>query len=156
MAKQKSIFVCNSCGRSASQWFGKCPSCGQWGTCIEEFAYKTEKATPLVHTLSPSAHAPIAINDITTTEEPRINLNNGELNRVLGGGLVKGSLVLIGGEPGIGKSTLILQTMLHLTDNTVLYVSGEESSRQLKFVPIGFRSKCSNWHCVCPICLLLI
>ncbi len=132
MAKQKSIFVCNSCGRSASQWFGKCPSCEQWGTCIEEFAYKTEKATPLVHTLSPSAHAPIAINDITTTEEPRINLNNGELNRVLGGGLVKGSLVLIGGEPGIGKSTLILQTMLHLTDNTVLYVSGEESSRQLK------------------------
>jgi DNA repair protein RadA/Sms len=132
MAKSKNVFVCKECGRTASQWFGKCPSCGNWDTCIEEIAIKNTKSTPLVHTNNNETHRPVSIVDINTTEDPRIDMGNGELNRVLGGGLVVGSLVLIGGEPGIGKSTLILQTMLHLQGQTVLYVSGEESARQLK------------------------
>ena len=132
MAKQKSIFVCNNCGRSASQWFGKCPSCGKWDTCVEELSFKSDKKQHLLHPTEQAAHKPTPITEITTSEDPRIDMQNSELNRVLGGGLVVGSLVLIGGEPGIGKSTLILQTMLRLQNKRVLYVSGEESARQLK------------------------
>jgi DNA repair protein RadA/Sms len=132
MAKQKSIFVCNHCGRSASQWFGKCPSCGNWDTCVEEVSFKTEKKPHLLHNTQQTAQKPIPITQIHTTEDPRIDMQNSELNRVLGGGLVVGSLVLIGGDPGIGKSTLILQSMLRLQNRRVLYVSGEESARQLK------------------------
>lgn len=132
MAKQKSIFVCNNCGRSASQWFGKCPSCGKWDTCVEELSFKNDKKQHLLHPTEQAAHKPTPITEITTSEDPRIDMQNSELNRVLGGGLVVGSLVLIGGEPGIGKSTLILQTMLRLQNKRVLYVSGEESARQLK------------------------
>lgn len=132
MAKQKSIFVCNNCGRSASQWFGKCPSCGKWDTCVEELSFKSDKKQHLLHPTEQATHKPTPITEITTSEDPRIDMQNNELNRVLGGGLVVGSLVLIGGEPGIGKSTLILQTMLRLQNKRVLYVSGEESARQLK------------------------
>ncbi|MEE0973470.1 MAG: DNA repair protein RadA [Paludibacteraceae bacterium] len=132
MAKQKSIFVCNSCGRSASQWFGKCPSCGKWDTCVEEVSIKNEKKSHLLSSAEQATHKPTPISQVATTQDARIDMQNGELNRVLGGGLVVGSLVLVGGEPGIGKSTLILQTMLRLKNERVLYVSGEESARQLK------------------------
>ncbi len=132
MAKTKTIYVCNNCGRSASQWFGKCPSCGQWDTCTEELSFKAEKSTTTLLNANNTQHRPILIQDVTTAEDPRIDMYNGELNRVLGGGLVSGSLVLIGGEPGIGKSTLILQTILRMHNRSVLYVSGEESCRQLK------------------------
>ena len=132
MAKQKSIFVCNSCGRSASQWFGKCPSCGKWDTCVEEVSIKNEKKSHLLSPTEQVTHKPTPISQVATTQDARIDMQNGELNRVLGGGLVVGSLVLVGGEPGIGKSTLILQTMLRLKNERVLYVSGEESARQLK------------------------
>ncbi len=132
MAKSKNIFVCKECGRTASQWFGKCPSCGMWDTCVEEIVVKNSKNTPLVSEGAHAAHQPTPIHKIDSKEDPRIDLQNNELNRVLGGGLVVGSLVLIGGEPGIGKSTLILQTLLQLSNQTILYVSGEESLHQLK------------------------
>ncbi len=134
MAKQKTAYVCNSCGYDSPKWIGRCPSCGEWNSFSE---VKLGRSV-----LSPSSSSdgfsmsmgssPVAMSKIATEDAPRINLKDNELNRVLGGGLVPGSLVLLGGEPGIGKSTLILQTVLGMHDTKVLYVSGEESARQLK------------------------
>ena len=128
--KEKSVFFCQSCGNESPKWFGKCPACGEWNTCRE---WKTEngKRKTLNSQLSP-LNSPLPIREITNAEEQRIVLPYGELNRVLGGGLVLGSLVLVGGEPGIGKSTLLLQTALRLTNKKVLYISGEESQTQIK------------------------
>ena len=128
--KEKSVFFCQSCGNESPKWFGKCPACGEWNTCRE---WKTEngKRKTLTSQLSP-LNSPLPIREITNAEEQRIVLPYGELNRVLGGGLVLGSLVLVGGEPGIGKSTLLLQTALRLTNKKVLYISGEESQTQIK------------------------
>ncbi len=133
MAKEKTIYVCTNCGQDSPKWVGKCPSCGAWNTYVEEVVRKeavTNKRP--VSGLEPMKSKPVTLNDIVGGDEPRIDMQDEELNRVLGGGLVPGSLVLLGGEPGIGKSTLILQTVLHLPDKRVLYVSGEESARQLK------------------------
>ena len=131
--KQKIAYVCESCGYDSPKWIGKCPSCGEWNTFQEVKLGKSVPATTGTDGFSMStASSPVAMSHITTDDEPRINLHDNELNRVLGGGLVPGSLVLLGGEPGIGKSTLILQTVLRLADKKVLYVSGEESARQLK------------------------
>jgi DNA repair protein RadA/Sms len=132
MAKDKVAYVCSSCGYDSPKWIGKCPACGEWNTFQE---YRVGKKTPA--TVSSEFRldvksSPISMSKIETEDEPRINMQDGELNRVLGGGLVPGSMTLLGGEPGIGKSTLILQTVMRLKGMKVLYVSGEESARQLK------------------------
>lgn len=135
MAKTKTVYVCSHCGADSPKWLGKCPNCGEWNTYVEEVVAKEVPSSkrPVPSGLSERGQArPVLLRDITAEKEDRLNMKDQELNRVLGGGLVKGSLVLIGGEPGIGKSTLVLQTILKLHDLKVLYVSGEESYRQLK------------------------
>lgn len=135
MAKTKTVYVCSNCGADSPKWLGKCPNCGEWNTYVEEVVAKEIPAAkrPVPSGLSERGQArPVLLRDITAEKEDRLDMKDQELNRVLGGGLVKGSLVLIGGEPGIGKSTLVLQTILKLHDLKVLYVSGEESYRQLK------------------------
>lgn len=135
MAKTKVAYFCQSCGFEAAKWLGKCPSCGQWNTFVEEVIEKDNKSVPNWKTASTTqqrANKPVQVADITFNEEHRILTPDNEFNRVLGGGIVAGSLVLIGGEPGIGKSTLMLQLALNMPGLKVLYVSGEESERQIK------------------------
>lgn len=135
MAKTKTVYVCSNCGADSPKWLGKCPNCGEWNTYVEEVVAKETPTAkrPVPSGLSERGQArAVLLRDITAEKEDRLDMKDQELNRVLGGGLVKGSLVLIGGEPGIGKSTLVLQTILKLHDLKVLYVSGEESYRQLK------------------------
>lgn len=134
MAKDKIQYVCSACGYDSPKWIGKCPACGEWNTFVEQKVggkKSFDKRLQFSADSAPTTKA-IRMSQIETNEEPRINLMDAELNRVLGGGLVPGSLTLLGGEPGIGKSTLILQTVLRLKGKTVLYVSGEESARQIK------------------------
>ena len=135
--KDKTVFVCTECGFDSPKWSGKCPSCGMWNTMVEKTirADKPSATTSLRKSasgLNEGTPQPETLDTIETTEEPRIDMLDAELNRVLGGGLVPGSIVLLGGEPGIGKSTLILQTVMQLQGQKVLYVSGEESARQIK------------------------
>lgn len=139
MSKQKSVFVCDYCGQESVRWVGKCPSCGRWNTMKEMHIIQEKPQSSALKMAMQAAgadniphHRPQPLSDINATQEPRMDLRDGELNRVLGGGLVPGSLVLLGGEPGIGKSTLILQTILGLSGKRILYVSGEESARQIK------------------------
>ncbi len=130
MAKAKTIYFCRNCGHQSGTWIGKCPSCGEWNTFDEEVISKpTTKDAGNINNIKT---VPIAVQDITSDKEERINTKSVELNRVLGGGLVKGSVVLFGGEPGIGKSTLLLQVALNITGKRVLYISGEESYQQIK------------------------
>lgn len=133
MAKLKSVYFCSQCGYESPKWMGKCPSCGEWSTFVEELVRK-DVTTKQEDTRSFQSvrSEPQQLREIRADEEPRIDLLDGELNRVLGGGLVPASVVLLGGEPGIGKSTLVLQTILKLSGLRTLYVSGEESARQLK------------------------
>lgn len=131
MAKVKSSYFCQSCGAQSPKWLGKCPACGEWNTYVEEIIQKEDKPS-WNSTSQQIANKPRAIHEITYNEEERVRTPDSELNRVLGGGIVPGSLVLIGGEPGIGKSTLMLQIALHLSSVKVLYVSGEESEQQIK------------------------
>lgn len=131
MAKTKTAWFCNSCGAQAPKWIGKCPSCNQWNTFVEE-VISLAGAEGQVYKKSSQSNKPISVSDVVTETEIRTPTGNGEFDRVLGGGLVAGSLVLIGGEPGIGKSTLMLQIALSLTHRKVLYVSGEESTSQIK------------------------
>ena len=135
--KDKTVFVCTECGFDSPKWSGKCPSCGMWNTMVEKTvrADKPSATTSLRKSasgLKDGTPQPETLDTIETSEEPRIDMRDAELNRVLGGGLVPGSIVLLGGEPGIGKSTLILQTVMQLKGQKVLYVSGEESARQIK------------------------
>ncbi|QTE36067.1 DNA repair protein RadA [Mucilaginibacter gossypii] len=135
MAKSKIAYFCQSCGFESPKWLGKCPSCQQWNTFVEEVIEKGNAAVPAWKPASTSqqrANKPVQVADITYTEEHRVPTPDKEFNRVLGGGIVPGSLVLIGGEPGIGKSTLMLQLALNMPNQKVLYVSGEESERQIK------------------------
>ncbi|MDR1679769.1 MAG: DNA repair protein RadA [Prevotellaceae bacterium] len=133
MAKTKSVFVCSNCGVEAAKWVGRCPSCGEWNSFVEEIVRKdSTQKTVYSPSNSKNAAKPLLLSDIAVENEPRINTHCGEFNRVLGGGLVPGSLVLIGGEPGIGKSTLVLQVVLNMQRRRTLYVSGEESAKQLK------------------------
>ena len=141
--KEKSVFFCKSCGNESPKWFGKCPACGEWNTCVEEkVSGKSEKLGVRSEELG-GMNVAVPIKEITNAEEQRIVLPFEELNRVLGGGLVLGSLVLVGGEPGIGKSTLLLQTALQLDGKKVLYISGEESQTQIKMRAdrIGIRNE---------------
>lgn len=135
MAKTKSVFVCQKCGAESAKWIGKCPSCGEWNSYSEEIIHKeTVSASKIPHNYSSESEKqkPILIENVVATNEKRIDTTSTEFNRVLGGGLVAGSLVLIGGEPGIGKSTLVLQIALRMKDRKILYVSGEESTNQIK------------------------
>lgn len=132
MAKEKTAYVCSSCGYDSPKWIGRCPSCGEWNTFVEVKLGKDSQQSVRQLSSRQNTSSPIHISRIDTNEVPRINMHDAEFNRVLGGGLVPGSLTLLGGEPGIGKSTLILQTVLHLTNLKILYVSGEESAQQIK------------------------
>lgn len=129
MAKAKgSVFFCGECGYESTKWLGKCPACGSWNTMLEQ---KKVSSVPSINSLT-YAHA-IPLADVTTTASGRVSSGIGELDRVLGGGIVPGSVTLLGGDPGIGKSTLLMQTAAELTkQGTVLYVTGEESASQLK------------------------
>ncbi|MBD8388338.1 DNA repair protein RadA [Dysgonomonas sp. BGC7] len=150
MAKLKSVYVCSNCGNDSPKWLGKCPVCGEWNTYVEEIISKDKSpAKGGLHPFETSKAKPLLLKDVETAEEPRINLHDAEFNRVLGGGLVPGSLVLIGGEPGIGKSTLILQTVLGLNSLKTLYISGEESARQLKLRADRINSNSENCFIVC-------
>ncbi len=132
MAKSKSVYICQNCGVDSPKWIGKCPSCGEWNSYVEEIVSKDAVQKFQIAGIEITKQKPILISDVETDEETRIDTGCGELNRVLGGGLVPGSLVLIGGEPGIGKSTLVLQVVLNLKGKRTLYISGEESVKQLK------------------------
>jgi DNA repair protein RadA/Sms len=134
MAKAKTSFFCQSCGHSAPKWLGKCPSCGEWNTFVEELVEQAVHPAEVWKTKgSPkSAAKPKLLNEVSFENLPKLTCSDPEFNRVLGGGIVPGSLVLIGGEPGIGKSTLLLQVALSLTQTRVLYVTGEESEQQIK------------------------
>ncbi len=130
MAKEKQVFFCKECGYESAKWLGQCPGCRQWNTFVEEKITVGAKSSSVKKTLV----APTSILKVTTADESRIKTDIGELDRVLGGGIVKGSLVLVGGDPGIGKSTILLQMCKKLVDKDVevLYVSGEESLSQIK------------------------
>ncbi len=134
MPKEKTLYLCTHCGHESLKWIGKCPACSQWNTFKETTIRKETTNTRSLHREGgdPFRSQPLLLSEIDATREPRIDLHDTELNRVLGGGLVPGSLVLLGGEPGIGKSTLVMQTIMQLEPLQVLYVSGEESARQLK------------------------
>jgi DNA repair protein RadA/Sms len=131
MAKIKTSFFCQNCGTQYSKWQGQCHACNEWNTIVEEVIQKEEKTNWKPTSEVKKAPKPLRIKDIDSTQEIRLDTSDGELNRVLGGGLVPGSLTLLGGEPGIGKSTLLLQIALKLPYKT-LYVSGEESQKQIK------------------------
>lgn len=131
MAKEKSIFFCSNCGNESPKWLGKCPACGEWNTYTEERMKVSKNARSLLPQSKLESH-PLKLSEIKQESLERLSMPSGELNRVLGGGLVPGSIILIGGEPGIGKSTLVLQNMIRIRSRKVLYVSGEESAQQLK------------------------
>lgn len=132
MAKKKTAFFCQNCGTHSAKWVGKCPSCGEWNTFVEEVVNGGKSESWEESGISPQQNQPKLISHIESGEEVRIKTGDNELDRVLGGGIVNGSMVLIGGEPGIGKSTLMLQVALQLDGLKILYVSGEESSQQIK------------------------
>ena len=156
MAKEKTVYVCSNCGQESPKWAGKCPSCGAWNTFVEEVVRKEPAAshrTAFTASAEGKRNKPVVLSDIVGSEEPRIDMHDDELNRVLGGGLVPGSLVLLGGEPGIGKSTLVLQTVLRMPERRILYVSGEESARQLKLRADRIRHNSSDCLIVCETSL---
>ena len=130
MAKSKNYWFCRECGYQSSSWLGRCPECGKFGT-FEEEVVKSEKLK-IKNDKAVSESVPKRLPDVTYSQTPRMSTQCGELDRVLGGGIVPGSLLLLGGEPGIGKSTLLLQTALSIVDRRLLYVSGEESEEQIK------------------------
>lgn len=131
MAKTKSIYVCQTCGTQAAKWIGRCAACGEWNTYVEEVLAPASSSHP-ASGVKKFTSRPKRLPEIQSEEITRILTGNGEFDRVLGGGVVPGSVMLIGGEPGIGKSTLVLQLALQLKGRKILYISGEESQQQLK------------------------
>ena len=132
MAKVKKAYFCKECGYEAPKWMGRCPACGEWNTFTEEIVARESGSVPAAMTSALPRSTPQRVGEIRSNDRPRLDLGNAEVNRVLGGGLVPGSLVLLGGEPGIGKSTLSLQIALADNGLKTLYVSGEESAEQIK------------------------
>lgn len=130
MSKIKTTFFCQNCGAQSPKWMGRCPSCNEWNTFVEEVVQKQSSVVSIKKSLK--TNTPQKITEISLAPDQRINTNSQELDRVLGGGLVPGSVVLIGGEPGIGKSTLLLQIALNIKNAKVLYITGEESDQQLR------------------------
>lgn len=157
MAKDKTMYVCENCGQESPKWIGKCPACGQWNT-FKEIKVCSSVSAPSrginagtsIQNKGREAAKVLRLKDISAHDDPRIDMNDAELNRVLGGGLVPGSIVLLGGEPGIGKSTLSLQTMLNISDKRILYVSGEESAHQLKMRAERIMAKKSTDNVMMP------
>ncbi|GDX52391.1 DNA repair protein RadA [Bacteroidota bacterium] len=132
MSKVRTVFYCSNCGAQAAKWIGKCPSCNEWNTYVEEVVEREKTSTPWKKKEKHEAAKPKTIQDIKPIPEERIITPDNELNRVLGGGIVPGSVILVGGEPGIGKSTLLLQLALRMEGVKVLYLSGEESDHQIR------------------------
>ncbi|RIH65667.1 DNA repair protein RadA [Mariniphaga sediminis] len=130
MAQAKTVYICQNCGTQSPKWMGKCPSCEAWNTFVEEIVEKKKAGSAVSAQLS--ANQPLTLENITTEKMERITVGIDEFDRVLGGGIVPGSIVLLGGEPGIGKSTLVLQMALGMKNKKILYVSGEESMQQIK------------------------
>lgn len=146
MAKIKTTFFCQNCGSQFSKWQGQCTSCKEWNTIAEEVIQKPEKSNWKTQSSTDiRISKPLKINEIDTSQEARLNILDNEFNRVLGGGMVKGSLTLLGGEPGIGKSTLLLQIALNINYKT-LYVSGEESQRQIKMRAERINPSCESCY----------
>ena len=145
MAKIKSMYVCSECGYESVKWYGKCPGCGEWNTFAEEIRETSKAGLPTVQKRAGSSAMPVKITEISTEDEERYYTGSKELDRVLGGGIVKGSLVLLGGDPGIGKSTILLQVCSHLGKVLkILYISGEESKRQIKLRASRLGVNCEN------------
>ena len=153
MAKDKTIFFCNSCGYESPKWAGKCPACGSWNSFVEQVVRGGASQRAAAPLMSGIQSQPVLIDSVASDELPRLDMGDAELNRVLGGGLVPGSLVLLGGEPGIGKSTLVLQTILGMPSRRVLYVSGEESVQQIKLRADRIPHTQGNCHIVCETVL---
>ena len=146
MSKIKTSFFCQNCGAQYSKWQGQCNSCKEWNTIAEEIIQKEEKSTwKIASSETKKISKPLKVTEIDSTQEVRMDTRDGELNRVLGGGIVPGSLILLGGEPGIGKSTLLLQISLKLPYKT-LYVSGEESQKQIKMRAERITSNADNCY----------
>jgi DNA repair protein RadA/Sms len=150
MAKPKTIFVCQQCGATASKWMGRCAECGQWNSFVEELVHSSALVPG---TLMKNDNRPVLIEEIVYDEEKRLITRNTELDKVLGGGLVEGSITLLGGEPGIGKSTLSLQIALGLKDKKVLYVSGEESAKQIKMRSQRMAGNQNSSYLLCEVSL---
>ena len=149
--KVKSMWYCSNCGNESPKWIGRCPGCGEWNTMIEERVnVKGSKSATFERD---NKAVPLPISQIETRQETRLHMPSEELNRVLGGGLVAGSIVLIGGEPGIGKSTLVLQNILSIRGKRILYVSGEESASQLKMRADRIGRLSDNCYIVCDTSL---
>ncbi len=149
-SKQKTVYICSNCGYESAKWYGKCPSCNEWGTLNEEIIRTESKATKSTTSVINKGLNVLKLDQIDSSTEFRFNTGISELNRVLGGGLVKGSLVLLSGDPGIGKSTLLLQICNYLSkDLSVLYVSGEESAYQLKMRAKRLGVKSENLSVMC-------
>lgn len=148
--KTKSVWYCSSCGNESAKWMGRCPACGEWNTMVEAPA-ETKKSSGSKGTLAlgRSERKPVHLKDIDQSAEARLSLGNSEVDRILGGGIVPGSLVLIGGEPGIGKSTLSLQIPLHCQDLKTFYVTGEESAKQVKMRANRLGGDSSNCYIYC-------
>jgi DNA repair protein RadA/Sms len=145
--KAKTLFFCGNCGYESPKWLGNCPGCGEWNTFVEEKVSPVKTGSKRRGLVKSSA--PVRLSEITVTDEMRIHMPSEELNRVLGGGLVAGSLTLIGGEPGIGKSTLLLQNILSIRNRRILYVSGEESASQLKLRADRLGKVSDNTYILC-------
>ena len=145
MVKVKTTFFCQNCGAQSAQWMGKCKACKQWNTIVEEVVSKTQNKSTWKTGTTQKGNIAQSIQEISLENEPRIDTSDKELNRVLGGGIVPGSLVLLGGEPGIGKSTLLLQVAL-LLQHKVLYVTGEESDKQIRMRAERLGLKESSCH----------
>ena len=155
--KPKTMFYCTECGNETPKWAGKCPACGAWNTIVEEPAAPKAAGRGASRPAGAAVRRARPVTELEADGEIRFSTGMGELDRVLGGGAVKGSLVLVGGAPGIGKSTLMLQICESLCrENKVLYVSGEESEHQLKLGPNGWTSRVSGClssrRSVCPTC----
>lgn len=154
MAKTiKSAWFCSQCGAESPKWAGRCPECGAWNTMVEERVSTAKGASKSIGPARMTKSKPRKVSEIEALDEPRIHMPSKELNRVLGGGLVAGSMVLIGGEPGIGKSTLVLQNILSIKSRRILYVSGEESATQLKMRADRIGRLSDNCYIVCETSL---